>query len=112
LVNLSGTITADELPAAVTPEHSIYVIRPAAAAGTAVFANAHSLANFEAVLRGFLAEVEADHGKLTAIDLFPAVGVAPAVTIGRVLMPNVSPAWRVFDRGADGQFFLALEVRR
>jgi hypothetical protein len=33
------------------------------------------------------------------------------VTLGRVLMPKLSPAWAVFDRDERGQFFEALEVQ-
>ena len=71
-----------------------------------------SATTFEGVLRKFLAAVEADHGRVDSIDLFPAVGVSAAVTIGRVLMPHVSPAWNIHDRGSDGRFFPVLRVQR
>lgn len=61
-------------------------------------------------VRAFLAQVEADHGKLPTVALFPSVLVGAAVKLGQALMPEVSPAWRVFDRDANKEFFEALEV--
>jgi hypothetical protein len=113
IVCLSGTISLDELPAGITDSNTIYGIYPVepSAPDPSLIRNPESLANFEAAARRFLAKVEADHGKVEHISLFPSVGVAPAVTLGRVLMPQLSPAWRVFDRDQHRKFFEALEIR-
>jgi SMODS-associated and fused to various effectors sensor domain len=71
-----------------------------------------SLQHFEQEVRRLLAMIEHVHGKILTIALFPALGVAPAVSLGRVLMPGVSPSWTVYDRDNDGTFFAALEVSR
>ena len=114
VVNLSGTIRLDELPADVSSHRTIYELLPAAPAesGPGVIESLDGLAAFEAAARRFLAVVERDHGKPQRIELFAAVPVCAAVTLGRVLMPNVSPAWAVYDRDQNGQFFLTMEVQR
>lgn len=114
VMNLSGTIYGKDLPADITSAHHVYTLSPTtpATTGPTLITNTATLANLEATLRSFLAMVEARHGKLPTINLFGAIPIAAAVTVGRVLMPNVSPAWCVYDRDADGKFFMALEVRR
>jgi hypothetical protein len=114
VVNLSGSIGLDELPLDDAAHCTIYELLPAAPAqsGPGVIQSLAALAAFEAAARRFLAVVERDHGKPQRIALFAAVPVSAAVTLGRVLMPNVSPAWTVYDRDENGQFFLSMEVRR
>lgn len=114
VINLSGTIDLSELPSTVRDTHAVYVLAPAApiSPSPALISSLASLSKFEQAVRRFLARVEADHGKIARIALFPAIPLTAATTLGRVLMPHVSPAWTVFDRNEQGQFFEALEVRR
>ncbi len=94
--------------------HTVYVLAPAApdVPGPTLISSPTALTNFDRAVRRFLALVEDDHGKLDRVDLFAAIPVSAAITLGRVLMPHVSPAWAVFDRDDQGRFFEALEVRR
>lgn len=78
--------------------------------GPAVINSIESLQVFEGTVRRFLATVEERHGKIPHIHLFPAVPVTPAITLGRVLMPDVSPAWRVYDRDENNVFIETIEV--
>ncbi|MHA4945686.1 SAVED domain-containing protein [Micromonospora sp. SD19] len=114
VLNLSGTIHEQDLPTEAAVNHHIYSIAPVppAESGPTLLSSPADLASFEGILREFLASVEADHGRLDEINVFAAVGISAAVTIGRVLMPHVSPALNVYDRRDDGTFFLALQVRR
>jgi hypothetical protein len=114
LVNLSGTVAPDELPDGMATSHSLYTLspRPPSAAGPTLIDSPAALARFDRCARRFLAVIEADHGKIDEIDLFPAVPMSAAITLGRVLMPHVSPAWLVHDRNESNIFFKALEVRR
>jgi hypothetical protein len=114
VINLSGTIGLDELPEEQRAASSIYSIAPASPVepGPMVISSPAALARFENAVRSFLARVESSHGKIPRVDVFAAVPVSAAVCIGRTLMPNVSPALRVFDRGEDGRFFAAIEVKR
>lgn len=112
--SLSGVIRPEELEASITPAHSVYSLDPVAPLepSPTLISSPEALTSFDRTVRRFLVQVEKDHGKLERIDLFAAVPVSAAVTLGRVLMPDVSPAWAVFDRDEQGQFFYALEVKR
>lgn len=114
VLNLSGTIDLGDLPADQQEAATIYVISPTAPAvpGPGLIASPATLANFGKAVREFLAVVERDHASAEYIDVFAAVPVSAAITIGRTLMSDVSPTLRLFDRGEDGLFFEALEVKR
>jgi hypothetical protein len=114
IINLSGTIDLAELPAEQQTDSTVYLITPSepAVAGPGVVTSPVTLANFGRVMRELLAIVEHDHGRIERVDVFAAVPLSAAVTIGRALMSDVSPTLRLFDRGEDGQFFEALEVER
>lgn len=114
VLNLSGTIALDELPEEQRAVCSIYEIAPALPAepGPMVISSPAALAGFEHAVRHFFGRVESSHGKIPRVDVFAAVPVSAAVSVGRTLMPNISPALRVFDRGEDGRFFAAIEVKR
>lgn len=114
IINLSGTILLEELPKSIDETYSIYAISPMAPSipGPSIISSPAALTNFDTIIRELLARIEAEHGKIEYIDLFPAIPLAPAITLGRVLMPAVSPAWRIFDRDDQRQFFAAWEVRR
>jgi hypothetical protein len=71
-----------------------------------------ALANYESALRLFLSKLESEYGKLDSLSVFQAAPVSAAITLGRVLMPNVSPRLMLFERGLDDKFYLALEVKR
>ncbi len=114
VVNMSGTIQMQDLPSDVMDSSAVYTIAPVppVETGPTVIDSPAALQAFEATARAFLAHVEANHGRIPQIDLFAAIPISPAVTLGRVLMPSVSPAWSVWDRDERGAFFKALEVRR
>lgn len=114
IVNLSGTVSTEDLPAAIRESSAIYALKtaPPHAPGTSVVSSPETLSNFAAAFRVFLADVETNHAEADHINVFPAVPVSAAITMGRVLMSDVSPALRVFDRDDTGVFFEALEVRK
>ena len=112
VLSLSGTIGREELPAEVDEKYTIYEIRPTTVPqGPRAISSAGDLAVLEGELRDFLARVEAKHGKIDDVDVFPAIGVASAVTLGRVLMPQVSPSLTIHERDDKRRFFRALKVR-
>jgi hypothetical protein len=114
LLNLSGTIKPSELPADVDADYAIYTLTPTAPStpNPSLISSPEALANFESEVRRLLAALERDHGKVDSISVFPAIPLSCAVTLGRTLMPNVSPALKIFDRDENGNYFAALEVRR
>lgn len=113
VLNLSGTIRTDELPAELA-DHVAYALEPVAPfePGHNLISSPLALLNFDTTMRRFLAMVERVHGKLPAIAVFSAVPVSAALTVGRTLMPNVSPHLAVYDRNDAGEFVLALVVAR
>ncbi|NCU29891.1 SAVED domain-containing protein [Candidatus Saccharibacteria bacterium] len=114
LLNISGTIKHEELHASIDERYSIYSIEPAGAvaSGPELIDSPVALSNFEQTAREFFATLENDHGKIGHISVFPAVPLSCAITLGRVLMPDISPILDVYDRDGDGKFFKALEVKR
>lgn len=114
VANLSGTILPEELPEHINEQYTIYTITPQAplSPGPSLINSQPALASFERTARELFALVERDHGKIPHLSLFPAVPLSGAITLGRVLMPDVSPALHVFDRGDDNHFFMALEVKK
>jgi hypothetical protein len=114
LINLSGTIHPESLPAAIQSAYTLYVLEPVAPIlpDPSIISSEAALKNYERTLRAFLAHVERVHHDVRTLPIFPAIPIAPAITLGRVLMPSVSPVLEVYDRSADGKFFRALEVRR
>jgi hypothetical protein len=113
VLSLSGSIELADLPAKIDDSYTIYEVRPAFnGQNPNLVASAGDLAVLEVRLREVLAMVEEHHGKIDMIAVFPAIGVASAVTLGRVLMPEVSPALVVHERGDGRHFYRALEVRR
>jgi len=114
VINLSGAVGLDELPQAQQEAYSVYSVAPSPPAepGLTLVTSPSTLVNFDRAIREFLSVVESTHGKISRVDVFAAVPVSAAVSIGRTLMPNVSPALRVFDRDENGQFFETLAVKR
>lgn len=114
VVNLSGTISREDLDPLIEEATNLYVLAPCTPfqPGPTLLNSPQAVQNFEATARAFLAHIEQEYGRIPQIDLFGAIPLAAAITLGRVLMPNVSPAWQVWDRNGDGRFIPALEVRR
>jgi len=114
LFNISGTIDPVDVYPSVGKNCMLYVVQPAALAQSnpSLINSRQALLNFETAVRALLAKIEKRHGKLTHINLFSAVPLSAAISIGRVLMPNVSPTLNVYDRDDKGNFFLALEVKK
>lgn len=114
IVSLSGTIKTEDLPASIDNNYWIYSIEPTAPdkPNRELISSTAALSNFYLTAQQFITTIEKDHGKIGHIALFPAVPVSAAVTLGRILMPNVSPAWEIYDRDENGKFFEALEVRK
>lgn len=114
VVNLSGTILPRSCPSMSTKNIQFIQLHLQAPSnpGPSLIDSQLALASFERTARELFALVEHDHGKIPHLSLFPAVPLSGAITLGRVLMPDVSPALHVFDRGDDNCFFMALEVKK
>lgn len=113
-MNISGVIPQHEIEAVVAQDEALYELAPAAPArqDPNIIASLQSLANFETTARTRLADIEREHGRLEAVDLFGAIPLTPAITLGRILMPNVSPAWTVFERDEASNWNMVMEIQR
>lgn len=111
IFNLSGTIADKDLHHDIDDTYTVYAIS-SSPTGPSVISSPEALAAFEKELREFFAMVEANHGKLMTLCVFSAIPVSAAIVVGRVLMPNVSPALCIYDRDESGNFFRAMEVRK
>jgi hypothetical protein len=114
VLNISGTIHLRELPEDIQQTYTVYELAPVPpdVSGPSVISSPEARVSFERTLRSFLAHIEKEHGKIPAIAIFPAIPISCAITLGRVLMPHVSPFLILFDRNEHNKFYRALEVKR
>ena len=109
IVNASGTIHPDELPAEVAGLPR-FVIEPVdVVPGTDTFGCRATLESFEVAVRGLLAQLEATHKGVRQLHLFAAAPVSAAVTLGRAAGWGIHPSFAVYER-VDDKYRLAMEV--
>ena len=108
MLNVSGTIHADELPDEVRALPR-YVCTPARSTPHPdLFANRSTQANFEGSMRDLLAQIESTAKGLRALHVFSAMPISAAVVLGRVLGPS-APKVLVYDEDM-GTRRVALEI--
>ncbi|MFN6547395.1 SAVED domain-containing protein [Mycolicibacterium nivoides] len=113
MFSISGTVNPALLPGTVDSDYYLYELGPAVGnPNPDIIANAATLDNFAQTWRALLAYLEAQHPGLDTVDIFPAVPIPAAITIGQAPMRHVHPTLRVYDRTADMGYELALEVNR
>jgi hypothetical protein len=99
-LSISGTIQLRELPHDIQKTYTICGLAPVepTVSGPSVISSPAVLESFEHTVRDFLAHVEKEHGKIPEVAIFPAVPLSCAITLGRTLIPHVSPSLVLFDR--------------
>lgn len=111
--SISGTVDPGRIPEATTSDCTLYELHPLVHTPNPDLIESHAtLANFTRTWRGLLAHLEANHPGIASVEIFPAVPIPAAVTIGQGLMRDVHPALRVYDRMPDGGYAFAIEVIR
>lgn len=68
------------------------------------------VANFAKTIRRAYARIQEVHGVDTTVNMFPAVPVSLAVEAGRVWMPKINPALRLFDQVRNRGFVEAFTI--
>lgn len=68
------------------------------------------VANFAKTIRRAYARIQEVHGVDTTVNMFPAVPVSLAVEAGRVWMPKINPALRLFDQVRNRGFVEAFSI--
>lgn len=114
LFSLSGVVDVARLPSGVVGTCTIYEVRPTnVAPGVNVVASAESSENFTRCWRELLSHLEAEHPGGSTVSVFPAVGVVPAIIIGRSLHRAAHPPLLVFDLNSQSnEYEFALAVER
>jgi len=112
ILSLSGKIHLDTLPAEVAEDASVYeIVLEGVTPHDGFLRQKQDLTNFEVTYRRALREIGAEHGKLDALHLFPAVPAPVAVACGRELMPKIDPVLVIYDDDKrQGNFKRILEV--
>ena len=102
VLNLSGTIQPQELPASVAALPTWRIAPAAVTPHTDILAKRADLDAFELAVRGLFAEIEATAKQTQVLHVFPALPIAAAVMLGRVRDPQAHPRLLIYDRTADG----------
>jgi hypothetical protein len=109
VLNLSGTIQPQELPASVASLPTWRIAPAAVTPHTDILARRADLGAFELAVRDLFAEIEATAKQTRVLHVFPALPIAAAVMLGRVRDPQAHPGLLIYDRTADG-YHPVLEV--
>lgn len=111
LGSISGTVAPSDLDTDLADGAAIYELRPV---GTDpkldLIRVPETLAAFSATYRAFLAHVEHAHPAAAAIGVVGAIPLTAAVEVGRRRLRDVHPPLRVWERNADGNYSLGVEV--
>lgn len=108
-MSLSGTITNKRIIEILGPEIDIWTItikNP----NNDFIKSKKQLSIFRKEFRKLLNEIKSIYGQKNIINLFPAVPVSIAVEIGRVRMPKVDLAYKIYDQN-DDKFNYALAIK-
>lgn len=99
IMNISGSIHRQELPAQIDDTYTIFLLKPAdTVPNPDVVLSVASLEEFRKCYRSWLAHLEIEHKFAPAIHLFPVVPPAVAIACGLDLMPHTQPALVIYDR--------------
>jgi hypothetical protein len=109
-LSVSGLIHVSEvLTVARQCENAIWHIQ-ASEPKTDYVRSASQLAEFSALFRQAISEIQAAHGSDVTIHLFPAVPNSVAIECGRRLLPNANPAIKVYNSVAGIGWRFALDL--
>ena len=109
VLNISGTIQPDELPAAVASLPTWTIAPAAVTPHPDILTRRADLDAFELAVRGLFAEIEATAKSTKVLHVFPALPIAAAVLLGRARDPQVHPTLLIYDR-TDSGYQPVLEV--
>lgn len=111
VLNVSGTIQPDELPAAVANLPRV-VLRPVGATPEPdIISGKATLNAFVSAMRTVFSSIEATSKQVQRLHVFGALPVSAAVALGRAHDAHVHPRLVVYDRTATGQYLPAVEIQ-
>ncbi len=110
VLSLSGRVDHRAIPEEALGAAAVYEVTPVdVEPGVNLFRSRETLRRFTETYLAFLAGVERDHPAATAVNVLGAVGLTPAVELGRRRTRSKHPPLRVFEQ-VDGGYALAAEV--
>lgn len=108
VVELSATVTSNRIHGVLGENASIWRVTVSEPHNDLIKSHRH-LAEFRTVVRRVLNKIKEFHGQQTVLHVFPAMGVATAIELGRVRMPKAEMPWQLYDQvNARGGFIPAL----
>lgn len=112
LVSLTGRVHIEHLPVEIDERYYIYEITLQSQVPNPDFLKQREdLENFASIYRLALATIMGEHGKLDALNLFPAVPAPVAVVCGYELLPKVYPTFIVHDYDkSEGGFKYSIRI--
>jgi hypothetical protein len=110
VLSLSATITDDRIRAVLDDATIWRVTTPAP--NNDLLKSREQAREFRTQLRVLMDRIKLRHGEKAEIHIFPAMPVAFAVDLGRIIMPKADLPLRIYDENkAGGGFLHALELR-
>jgi hypothetical protein len=107
---LSATITDDRVTAVLGDDATIWRVTVAHPHND-FLRSCQQLRQFREAVRPLLDRIKARHGNKTVLHVFPAVPVAVAVDMGRIVMPKADLPLRIYDENTGlGGFVHALDL--
>lgn len=109
VLSLSATITDDRIRA-VLDDATIWRVT-APLPNNDILKSREQAREFRSALRGLMDRIKLQHGEEAVIHVFPAMPVALAVDLGRIIMPKADLPLRIYDANrASGGFVPALVI--
>lgn len=109
ILNVSGTIQPEELPAEIS-DKPCFVLTPIGEIPSVdVVRSPETLENFTRCIRTLLSELELTDKQMPALHVFAALPLSAAVALGRARDPHVHPSFVIYDR-TDGRYRPVLEI--
>lgn len=110
VLSLSATIVDERITSVLGEDANIWRITIAKPSNDFLRSRAQ-LKAFRELIRSLMDRIKARHGQNAVLHVFPAVPVAIAVELGRIIMPKADQPLRVYDQNRElGGFVKALDI--
>ena len=107
LLSLSGEVITADIPQETMQSATIYSLTLKDEKPSLTFLKTpNDLERFRVAYQELLASIVGTHGRLTKVDLFPAVPAPIAILCGRELIPRIHPPIRIWDYSGTQTGFL------
>jgi hypothetical protein len=110
VVSLTDTISRDRITDVLGEDVTLWHVT-VEEPGQNILRSKSQLSEYRNWIQGAIREIESVHGKKAPLHIFPAMGVAFAIELGRIRQPKANMPWRIYDQNHDrGGFIPALDI--